>query len=184
MYFVLSGPFAAGVTVKDVDIRRMKKALNRLGYYQPPHDTGITGQADRSVFEGLKAFQRAQGIMPTGRAVPGDETTQRLNKSGKKPRKGYYIWRTMGDTRVRPSHAALNGTVRRWDDSPDPGEEINCRCWAEPLNIDDQPLENNRHDLLSLPRDTRWSLGRHKSAKTWEISLKIVTGPMKKLLKR
>lgn len=47
-----------------------------------------------------------------------------------------YIWRTAGDERVRPSHAALDGTRQRWDDPPaegHPGEPINCRCIAEPV---------------------------------------------------
>jgi SPP1 gp7 family putative phage head morphogenesis protein len=45
----------------------------------------------------------------------------------------HYIWRTMGDNRVRPRHQAWDGTRRSWkNDSPHPGQEINCRCIAEP----------------------------------------------------
>lgn len=42
-----------------------------------------------------------------------------------------YVWRTMEDDRVRPSHAARNGLV--FDDNyrPEPGEEYNCRCIRE-----------------------------------------------------
>ncbi|MDF0604003.1 minor capsid protein [Psychromarinibacter sp. C21-152] len=47
----------------------------------------------------------------------------------------HYIWRTRGDDKVRPSHAANNGQVFAWDDPPEtghPGEDYGCRCTAEP----------------------------------------------------
>lgn len=50
-----------------------------------------------------------------------------------------YVWRTVGDERVRDSHARNDGKIFRWDGGPatgHPGEEINCRCWAEPV-LDD-----------------------------------------------
>lgn len=43
-----------------------------------------------------------------------------------------YVWRTMGDERVRDEHQDYNGESREWSDSPTPGEEIQCRCYAEP----------------------------------------------------
>lgn len=57
----------------------------------------------------------------------------------------HYTWQTAEDERVRPEHAALDGTIRRWD-SPHPteghpGEAINCRCVALPVldDIEDEP---------------------------------------------
>ncbi len=47
-----------------------------------------------------------------------------------------YIWRTVGDDRVRPEHRALNGKKFSWDDPPSvghPGEPVNCRCFGEPV---------------------------------------------------
>ena len=44
-----------------------------------------------------------------------------------------YMWVTMGDDRVRESHEELHGTIRTKDDGIIPGEEINCRCYAEPV---------------------------------------------------
>lgn len=47
----------------------------------------------------------------------------------------HYIWRTRGDDKVRPSHAANNGQIFAWDDPPPtghPGEDYGCRCTAEP----------------------------------------------------
>lgn len=46
-----------------------------------------------------------------------------------------YVWRTVGDERVRDEHASRDGKVFRWDDPPEdgnPGEPIGCRCVAQP----------------------------------------------------
>jgi SPP1 gp7 family putative phage head morphogenesis protein len=46
-----------------------------------------------------------------------------------------YIWRGMLDNRERPEHELREGNSYDWSDPPDgghPGEDINCRCWAEP----------------------------------------------------
>jgi len=46
-----------------------------------------------------------------------------------------YVWRTVGDERVRASHRANDGEVFSWDKPPatgHPGEDIQCRCYAEP----------------------------------------------------
>ncbi len=56
-----------------------------------------------------------------------------------------YTWRTSQDERVRETHAALEGTVHRYDNPPvtndggdtnHPGEDFNCRCTAEPVLAD------------------------------------------------
>lgn len=51
-----------------------------------------------------------------------------------------YTWRTVGDQRVRDSHAGMEGEVCSWDDPPivdgeavNPGQPIECRCFAEPV---------------------------------------------------
>ena len=46
-----------------------------------------------------------------------------------------YIWQTMGDSRVRPTHDARQGKRFAWDDPPSdghPGWAIRCRCSASP----------------------------------------------------
>lgn len=54
----------------------------------------------------------------------------------------YYIWRSLGDSDVRPLHRKLNGTVHRYDNPPVAGEAgerahagmiYNCRCYMEPV---------------------------------------------------
>ena len=48
-----------------------------------------------------------------------------------------YIWRTSSDERVRESHKSKNGKRFRWDSPPadtgHPGQDIQCRCVAEPV---------------------------------------------------
>jgi SPP1 gp7 family putative phage head morphogenesis protein len=51
-----------------------------------------------------------------------------------------YIWQDVGDGRVRPSHAAMNGRRCRWDSPPSvdgenvhPREAAGCRCGALPV---------------------------------------------------
>jgi SPP1 gp7 family putative phage head morphogenesis protein len=47
----------------------------------------------------------------------------------------HYVWRTVGDERVRLSHAANDGRMFAWDEPPatgHPGEDFGCRCRAEP----------------------------------------------------
>lgn len=46
-----------------------------------------------------------------------------------------FVWRTMGDERVRDEHVERNGVSYEWNDPPEgetPGEPIQCRCYAEP----------------------------------------------------
>jgi len=50
-----------------------------------------------------------------------------------------YVWRTVGDERVRDTHDAVDGQFFSWDNPPGetdgnhPGEDYQCRCWAEPV---------------------------------------------------
>ncbi|MBL6927817.1 MAG: hypothetical protein ISR44_01485 [Rhodospirillales bacterium] len=46
----------------------------------------------------------------------------------------HYTWRTVQDGKVRSSHADREGKVFLWTKPPKgghPGEDFNCRCWAE-----------------------------------------------------
>lgn len=46
-----------------------------------------------------------------------------------------YIWHTASDNKVRDRHAANDGKIFSWNNPSNgvhPGEDYNCRCWAEP----------------------------------------------------
>ena len=49
----------------------------------------------------------------------------------------FYMWVTMRDERVRPTHAIKDGRIFSWahppPDTGHPGEDINCRCYAVPV---------------------------------------------------
>jgi len=56
-----------------------------------------------------------------------------------------YFWRTSLDERVRASHRVKEGRIFRWDQPPadtgHPGEDYQCRCYAEPVLEDLLPPE-------------------------------------------
>lgn len=151
MKIKLSKPFAANGKVDEFDVRQMKKALNRLGYYQPYEKVGIIGIPDADVFVALKAFQKDRGLQPTSTAKPDDDTITALNTATSKAPDGYYIWRTVEDDRVRASHAAHDWETRIWSDSPDPGEEFNCRCWAAPATQEQIEKKKKQKCFAGLP---------------------------------
>jgi len=48
----------------------------------------------------------------------------------------HYVWKTVGDEKVRWKHAMRNGKTFAWNELPPgelPGQEFECRCWAEPV---------------------------------------------------
>ncbi len=72
----------------------------------------------------------------------------------------HYIWRTQEDDKVRLSHAANDGRLFAWDTRPDtghPGEDYNCRCWAEPINAQEYANQMLIGEVNDNPR--RWTNG-------------------------
>lgn len=130
-----------GQNMSSDDVRALKAALNKLGFYTPDFNKGITGETDKDFFEAIKNFQVSQMLGATGRVSPDDKTIRALNTELENPNnftifKRPYIWRTVGDKDVRGSHAARAGRQFSWDNPPEgghPGEDFGCRCWAEPI---------------------------------------------------
>ena len=61
----------------------------------------------------------------------------------------YYIWHTKGDDKVRSSHAVRDGKIFNYNVPPEggnPGEDYNCRCWAEPYH----PNKNKQSDVAKV----------------------------------
>lgn len=98
--------------------------------------------------QGNNAGSMIQQIMKTGKSTTkrakliARDQTSKLNSALNQQRQQNlgveeYIWRTAGDDRVRSSHASKNGKVFRWDDPPKdtghPGQDIQCRCVAQPI---------------------------------------------------
>ncbi len=87
------------------------------------------------------------------------------------PEKSYYVWATVGDDKVRPSHAANDGMIFSWDEPPStghPGEEAGCRCSAEPYRGNDA-IEPVYPELLLIPflRVGRGAIGAAVRAIRW-----------------
>jgi SPP1 gp7 family putative phage head morphogenesis protein len=65
-----------------------------------------------------------------------------------------YIWRTVGDERVRDTHEEVDGQTFSWDSPPGetdfnhPGEDYQCRCWAEPILPETMDVEASLMDEM------------------------------------
>jgi hypothetical protein len=146
---------------------------------------------DSSVYQ--KAFEQY-----LRRGTPIERSLKRMMKAAETSESHtttHYIWRTAGDDKVRPSHAANEGERFAWDNPPDtghPGEDINCRCVAEPYyGITEPPLDSSYLDtfaialvialLVRFPQlaiiwrawflrrgaSREWQLSKTKSAQKW-----------------
>lgn len=119
-----------------------------------PIEAGQKAQAisQQALIGGIRADESAKKISDLGditanRGVLIARTeTAKANASMTQARAAsvgstHYIWRTMEDSSVRPSHAVMDGTVQRFDNPPfiegeghhGPGMFPNCRCFAEPI---------------------------------------------------
>lgn len=83
---------------------------------------------DKALFSAIKRFQRANDMIPTGYLNPADDAVLLINRRLSESVDFEYVWRTVDDGKVRDSHRSLNKTVRNINQSPDPGEDFNCRC--------------------------------------------------------
>lgn len=125
--------------VKDIKKEQALKLQDviRDAYYSGKTTEEITAKISKVVDGGesrLKTIARDQTIK-FANAVQ----TEKEQKAGV----SRFIWVTMGDERVRDTHKAVDG--KEFDnvtgalgllDSPDsrfPGDDINCRCWKEPV---------------------------------------------------
>lgn len=108
----------------------------------------VSGVVERGLLQGstftdvARELSKRSGITGRRATLIARDQTQRLNSSLTRLRQESigveeYIWRTVGDERVRPTHRANNGKTFRWDRPPSvtghPGNDINCRCIPEPV---------------------------------------------------
>lgn len=108
----------------------------------------VSGIVERGLQEGkpykevAKEIKNSFGITDRRAKLIARDQTKKLNSSLTKLRQQElgveeYIWQTVQDERVRPTHQANNGKKFRWDDPPaktgHPGNDVNCRCIARPV---------------------------------------------------
>jgi hypothetical protein len=124
-------------------VRQLKTALNRLGYYAPHPKQGMNDDIDEDLKDAIYAYQRKSTIFYDDVDLAPRSTTERiLNQDLDYMERdhlfsGAYVWRTVGDGKVRGEHAVRNGQTFLWSDPPEgghPAEDYNCRCWAEHKN--------------------------------------------------
>ena len=71
----------------------------------------------------------------------------------------HYIWRTQDDEKVRASHAVNDDKVFAWKNPPPtghPGEDYNCRCWAEPVNATEYVRQIVISPINDSPDKWKW----------------------------
>jgi SPP1 gp7 family putative phage head morphogenesis protein len=99
-------------------------------------DAFVSGEANKTLAKKIQAVStefgkhRAKLIARDQVSKLGGQLTMTRAKSAGSDK---YIWQTVGDERVRKSHKELNNKTRRWSESPIPGQEIQCRCFAVPV---------------------------------------------------
>ena len=86
------------------------------------------------------------------RYVPNPKIVDIVKDDMKRHPEDYYVWRTMEDEKVRDSHAVREGHIYNWNLAPvggHPGEDYNCRCYAEPYKPqEDEVKDEGLEELL------------------------------------
>ena len=101
--------------------------------------TGVRGGARASTI--AASIQTRFGVTSSrATLIARDQSTKFYgNLNGLRQREAgidEYIWRTSADERVREEHEDLDGQKFKWTKPPDvghPGQDIQCRCVAEPV---------------------------------------------------
>lgn len=102
------------ITDKD-DVEKTKSALNQTGDYKAP-EWGITGIPDKEMFDGLKSFQKREGLEVDGVMKPGGPTETRLSKKTEKASSTKSV--TTSQEQQKTGINALRGIAEgEWDKS-------------------------------------------------------------------
>ncbi|MGB4106988.1 MAG: colicin D domain-containing protein [Alphaproteobacteria bacterium] len=106
---------------------------------------------------------------------PGGKTEGAINDALRENDRSerYYVWRTVRDDHVRPAHAAREGQVFRWGEDlfgGPPGEDFNCRCWAEPLYVGYKPPP--------IPKKPEVVAGQPQEENLYPDAIKSTMGPV------
>lgn len=107
----------------------------------------------------VKQIQKQYGISKRHATLIATDQIAKLNSDIQQAQQqdagiDEYIWYTVGDSRVRDSHRALNGKKFKWSDPPvtekgrrcNPGKDYRCRCIGRPVfnrNTLNLPIADN-----------------------------------------
>jgi len=78
-WFKLKRSVAPNVSVDPMDIVNTKMALNQLGYYERPKEDVFGDWSNRGVFQGIRSFQKDNGLKVDGYMNSGGPTEQAIN---------------------------------------------------------------------------------------------------------
>lgn len=76
----LKSPIGTNYRIEPNDLMNTKRALNQLGYYDIPPDCGFDDWTDDAMFDGIKRFQKANGLKVDAFMRPGGPTETAMNK--------------------------------------------------------------------------------------------------------
>lgn len=79
-WFKLHEPMGTNYVVTPSDIMNTKRALNQLGYYDVPPERGIDDWTDHAMFDGIRRFQKSNGLKVDGFMRPGGPTENAINR--------------------------------------------------------------------------------------------------------
>ena len=140
---------------------KIKENINLITNANSEQLDRLDAAFNQSILSGQEATSLDSMIAEVGetfasraRLIARDQTSKFIGELNKERQvnigiPGYY-WRTVGDNAVRDSHAENDGQYFTWDNPPaetgNPGEDIQCRCVADPAI--DKFLEGLPNDEL------------------------------------
>lgn len=78
-WFSLQRPVGTNWSLNTGDLKNTKQALSQLGYYKAPPERGIDDWADSQMFDGVRAFQKDNGLKVDAFMRPGGPTEKAIN---------------------------------------------------------------------------------------------------------
>lgn len=139
------------------DIVNVKIALAQEGHYKPPTEFGITDFTDRQMFEGLKSFQKQNGLVVDGIARPGGPTE--LTIRSRQARRS--VDGTLGRPSPRGGVFGLGGGVGEGqaNNAADKRNLKRALAWTETLT-GDEAARPDKDGWDTLDGDLSWGLWR------------------------
>jgi hypothetical protein len=80
MAFTLNQPIGTNYRADPDDIMNTKLGLNQLGYYKVPGHRGIDDWTDDAMFDGIRSFQKANGLKADAFMRPDGPTAKAVNQ--------------------------------------------------------------------------------------------------------